>query len=110
MNDIYSLGPLEKNIMDIIWKKREASVNDVLKILRKGREIAYTTVMTIMYRLVEKGLLKRTKDGKAYRYTPYYSRKQIVHNSVKSVISSLVNQFGREAVVAFTDELEKIHK
>lgn len=110
MNEAYSLGPLEKAIMDIVWQRKKASVRDIHNTLKNKREIAYTTVMTIMTRLFDKGLLKRKKQGMAYVYLPDQSKEQIIHKSVKLVIDSFVNKFGREAVVAFTDELDKIQK
>ncbi len=110
MNETYSLGPLEKDIMEIVWQRKQTSVRGVHAALSDRREIAYTTVMTIMTRLFEKRLLKRKKKGMAYVYTPYHSKEQIIQKSVKNVIDSFVNKFGREAVVAFTDELEKIQK
>ncbi|HEX6062217.1 MAG TPA: BlaI/MecI/CopY family transcriptional regulator, partial [Candidatus Limnocylindria bacterium] len=53
------LGPLETAVMDRLWKRRQATVRDVVDDLAKSRSLAYTTVMTIMTRLHAKGLLVR---------------------------------------------------
>ncbi|MGH7405089.1 MAG: BlaI/MecI/CopY family transcriptional regulator, partial [Candidatus Methylomirabilales bacterium] len=53
-------GDLEAEIMDVIWGLGRATVADVHKVLEGQREIAYTTVKTVMGRLAEKGYLRRT--------------------------------------------------
>ncbi len=58
-----SLGSLEKEIMEILWKLKTASVRSVLNQLCKKREVAYTTIMTTMSRLHAKGVLKRQQDA-----------------------------------------------
>ncbi|SDG34453.1 Predicted transcriptional regulator [Sinosporangium album] len=63
------LGELESTIMDRMWSyNRPALVREVLEDLRSEREIAYTTVMTVMDKLHTKGLLKRKPFGRAYAY------------------------------------------
>lgn len=71
-----NLGPLEDEVMRVVWKKKSLTVREVLETLRKVRTIAYTTVMTIMDSLYRKGFLKRVKIKKAYRYFP--ASKKIV--------------------------------
>ena len=106
----YNLGPLEREVMDCIWRDEKVSVKDVHSCLKKSRKIAYTTVMTIMTRLTEKGFLVRKMSGRAFVYTPQKTRKQAAKGIVSSVFDKLVNQFGEEAVVAFSDELNKVSK
>ena len=102
-----NLGPLEQEVMGSMWKEKNASVSDVHRCLQKKRKIAYTTVMTIMTRLTEKGFLIRRMEGKAYLYSPKKTKEQTAKNVVKRIINSLVDQYGKEAVSAFTDELKK---
>ena len=64
----FSLGPMEQEVMDCIWKEERLSVSDVHKCLRSKRKIAYTTVMTILTRLYKKGFLKRAKSGRQFLY------------------------------------------
>ena len=92
--------------MSCLWGTRGKKVREVHKCLEGDREIAYTTVMTIMTRLTDKGLLTRKRSGKAYIYTPRATRKQEARKMVGGIFSSLVDQFGEDAVVAFSDELE----
>jgi predicted transcriptional regulator len=103
----YNLGPLEQEVMDCVWRDEKVSVREVHSCLKKSRKLAYTTVMTIMMRLNEKGFLSRKMVGKAYLYTPKKTKEKVAKGVVKKIIDSLVDQYGQEAVTAFTDELEK---
>ena len=102
----YSLGPLEQEVMSCLWDTEGKKVGEVHKSLEGKRVIAYTTVMTIMTRLAEKGFLTRKRSGKAYVYTPRATKQQTARKMVGGIFTSLVNQFGEDAVVALSDELE----
>lgn len=69
------LGGLEQAIMDRLWAwNRSATVREVLEDLSRDRQVAYTTVMTVMTNLERKGLLKRTPVGRAFAYMPTASK------------------------------------
>lgn len=71
------MGDLEVDIMELVWKKADptVTVRDIYDVLRQQRQIAYTTVMTTMVRLAEKGILRIVdKAGLANCYTPELSR------------------------------------
>lgn len=68
------LGELETEIMRRLWRRgRPTSVRELVDELRGDREIAYTTVMTVLDNLHKKGWLRRQLDGRAYRYEPVSS-------------------------------------
>jgi predicted transcriptional regulator len=68
-------GELEAVIMEKLWERgHPALVRDVLDDLRGDRDLAYTTVMTVMDNLHRKGWLRRERDGRAWRYEPTGSR------------------------------------
>jgi predicted transcriptional regulator len=68
------LGNLEIRVMDIVWARGESSVRDVFG--KIDRPLAYTTVMTTLERLFKKGLLLREKSGRAFLYSPAFSRDE----------------------------------
>ena len=72
-----SLFDLEAEIMETVWSSgwETFAVSDVHNILEKEREIAYTTVMTTVSRLFDKGLLDRHKEGRRYIYVPKMTRE-----------------------------------
>lgn len=101
------LGELESEIMEVIWLKNEASVRDVLKEIEQRKEIAYTTVMTVMVRLHEKGLIERTKDGQAFIYSPAVTKEELEEDTVKSIFKSILTGSSKLAISNFVDEVSK---
>lgn len=99
------LFDLETEIMDVVWSQRlgDFAVGDVLAVLEKRREIAYTTVMTTMGRLHEKGLLTRRRDGKRYLYSPQCSREEFLQSSAREVLEGLGHTSGRDAVALLAE-------
>ncbi len=73
---VRELGDLEKQVMDRMWSwDRPVAVREILADLRPERDLAYTTIMTVMDNLHRKGVLTREKDGRAYLYRPVLSRE-----------------------------------
>lgn len=103
------LGELELDVMRVVWESGSMTVRDVLEALAETRPLAYTTVMTIMGRLADKGLLVVDKQGKAYRYRPVYSREEFEAQAVSRVVQSLINDFGGEiAISQFVEQLSAV--
>ncbi|MFF5209544.1 BlaI/MecI/CopY family transcriptional regulator [Streptosporangium sp. NPDC000396] len=87
------LGDLESAIMDRLWSyRRPASVRDVLEDLRREREIAYTTVMTVMDKLHTKGLLRRKPVGRAYIYEVVATKEAYTAELMRNTLASSGNQ------------------
>lgn len=113
------LHELEAAIMEVVWSKHltEFAVGDVLAVLQKRRDIAYTTVMTTLGRLHEKQLLERKRDGKRYLYTPKLSREEFLESTARQVLDravaapqamSMLAEKVSEASVSELDELEAL--
>ena len=95
------LGDLECEIMELVWKKANptVTVRDIYENLRQQRQIAYTTVMTTMVRLAEKGLLKIVdRSGLANCYAPAESREAFIRNAVGKVLAIFVKEFPDESM------------
>lgn len=101
------LGPLEGDIMDVVWQNDQVTVRDVHEELNKTRPMAYTTVMTTMGRLADKGLLAKDQSHAAHRYRARVSREQYARSTVKSVVDWLVSHFPDPAVSYFIDRVER---
>ncbi len=92
--------------MEQVWQRGEATVREVLEALNAGRkQRAYTTVMTIMARLDEKGLLRRKKRGKTHVYRPAMSRKEYLAARAQSEVDELVADYGDLALAHFARQL-----
>jgi predicted transcriptional regulator len=81
-----TLTPQELSIMKVIWGRDEATVRDVYEALREKRPVAYTTVMTMMKILEEKGYLKKTTGERAHVYKPAKPRNQVVGAMVRDFV------------------------
>jgi len=103
------LGELESEIMEIIWRQKDTvAVRDITEILSKKRQIAYTTVMTIMARLTNKGVLVRHLSGPSYLYKPKVTKEQFIAKAVHGIFSSTVSTLGEEVFAHFIKEIQKI--
>lgn len=99
------LGHLEAAVMEIMWRQGEASVRDVYEVLLREREIAYTTVMTIMSRLADKNILQKEKKGLAYVYRPACSRDDFARSVVTEVIDGLLEDYAEVAFSHFVNRM-----
>lgn len=91
------LGPLEQDVMDVVWELGETTVRDVHDELTRRRKIAYTTVMTTMTRLAAKGLLRRDTKALAHRYRPTVTREAYAQATVANVMGWLVDRYPEPA-------------
>ena len=81
-----TLTPQELAIMKVVWSRDKATVRDVYEALRAKRTIAYTTVMTMMRILEEKGYLKKTLVDRAHVYKPAQRRQQVIGAMVRDFL------------------------
>jgi len=102
------LGPLEQDVMDVVWRLRDTTVREVHAELAGSREIAYTTVMTTMARLARKGILLRDTADLAHRYRPVVSRDQYARGAVGDVLSWLLERYPEPAVAYLADVVEEL--
>jgi predicted transcriptional regulator len=102
------LGPLEQDVMDVVWSLGEATVRDVHEELASTRVIAYTTVMTTMSRLARKGLLSRDTADLAYRYRPAVSREHYGRGAVGDVLSWLLDRYPEPAAAYLADVVGEV--
>ena len=95
------LGPLEAEVMRAVWAARgPVSVREMLERLNEGRKpaLAYTTVMTVMARLAEKGILKRRAEGRSFLY------EATARDAAEIAVRGVVRDFGDAAVSHFVEE------
>lgn len=86
------LGDLEHAVMDVLWSRDAFTpVRVVHEELAQGREIAYTTVMTVLDRLAKKGIVERKLDGRAWLYRPARSRLDLYVESINDSLSGLTD-------------------
>lgn len=94
--------------MDAVWRSGSATVADVVDALKPRTDAAYTTVMTVMTRLTEKGLLKRRLQGRGYLYVPSQTREAYEEALSRARIRGLIKEFGDVAIAQFAEELRDV--
>ncbi len=103
------LGELELAVMEIVWAHGPVTVRTVLDLLNQGeRALAYTTVMTILSRLAEKGWVRTEKEGRAFLYQATRSPEEAEAAAVGEVVRALLHDFGEVAVAQFVKELDQV--
>jgi predicted transcriptional regulator len=86
-----TLTEQELEIMKVVWELRTATVRDVYEALLRRRKIAYTTVMTMMNILEEKGYLKKRAEDKAHVYRPAQAKAKVIRAMVKEFVQRVFN-------------------
>lgn len=104
----WPLGPLEERVLQIVWRRGPCTVRRVLEDLLPEHRVAYTTVMTVMVRLAEKGLLRRESSGGSYTYTAAFSEREYAALVTRRLTRDLVARFGDVALLQFAAELENV--
>ncbi len=101
------LGPLAAAIVREVAERGEASVADVVAGLRRTqqREHAYTTIMTVMSRLYEKGVLTRDRRGRQYIYRPTAPEAELVDRLSALAVDRVVERYGTAALRHFAVRL-----
>lgn len=99
------LGELEAEIMELMWSRDQATVRDIHDTLALRRAIAYTTVMTTMSRLFDKGILRRRPQANHYLYSPALTRDEFTRRVAGSVIDGLLEDFSRPALAHLVDRI-----
>ncbi|MEX0974023.1 MAG: BlaI/MecI/CopY family transcriptional regulator [Bacillota bacterium] len=102
-----ALGGLESKVMNAVWSIGRCTVREVYDRLRVEQDLAYTTVMTVMSRLSNKGFLKREMVDGSYFYESAMSRQEFRSALVGEVLDSLLESFSEETVAHLADRVGK---
>jgi len=110
-----TLTEQELEIMKVVWELQTATVRDVYETLLGRRKIAYTTVMTMMNILEEKGYLKKRAEDKAHVYRPAQAKAKVIRAMVQEFVERVFNGSAEPLLVHLVKdrhlspaELEKI--
>lgn len=83
------LTPVELEVMILIWARKGGTVRDVLADLPKERDLAYTSISTVLRILERKGFLQSNKEGRTHRYIPLVEQDEYETTNVKSLVKRL---------------------
>lgn len=95
--------------MRTLWRRSPATVGEVLETINADQApgLAYTTVMTVLSRLHEKGYVRRRRVGRGYEYEPAYTENELVDLLGKREVSEIVDRYGRVALAHFAATLRE---
>jgi predicted transcriptional regulator len=100
MAKLTGLGALERAVMDHLWDAgAPQTVRQVHDTLRSRRELAYTTVMTVLQRLARKGLVAQIRDDRAYQYAALRGRDELVAGLMVDALDQAADSGGRRAAL-----------
>ena len=99
-----TLTEQELELMKIVWELGKPTVRDVYEKLRKRRKVAYTTVMTMLNVLADKGRLTKRKEGKAYLYQPSEPRRKVVGSMVKEFVGRVFDGSAKPLLVQLVED------
>jgi predicted transcriptional regulator len=112
-----TLTEAELRVMEVIWAKGSATVNQVVSEVRDQQILAYTTVMTCLRILEEKGYVRHTKEGRAFVYHPVIAKVEARRNAVRFLVSRFFNDSPELLVLNILEheriepqELERLEK
>jgi predicted transcriptional regulator len=94
-----TLTAQELAVMKVVWRRGSVTVRDVYETLRATRQIAYTTVMTMMNILEAKGYLKKDKQDRAYQYRPARPERAVIAAMVREFINRVFDGAPRPLLV-----------
>ena len=103
-NETPKLTNAELEIMHVVWELDSATVREVHESLNQRRTLAYTTVMTMMNILEEKGHLTRHKQGRAYRYEPVRPKSQVISGMVDDFVGKVFEGSARPLVLGLVKD------
>lgn len=103
------LGDLERAVMEHLWTEESlhpagVTVREVHDAIGVERGLAYTTLMTVLDRLAKKELVKRERDGRAWRYTAAATRHELTSETLHHTLGDLAGTERRSALLHFLDE------
>jgi len=102
-----ALGELERAVLETLWDKGELSGKDIFDLLGQPRNIRHNTILTVLDRLVRKGLVLRRKLGRDNSYKPKISRDEYIDKVASPIISELMDISGDVTLAAFVEKARR---
>src|ERR1700676_4923013 len=94
----------ELEIMKVVWQLETATVRQVYETMLAHRRIAYTTVMTMMNILEQKGYLKKRQEDRAYVYRPSQPQQHVIKSMVPEVVNRVFNGSAEPLLVHLVED------
>lgn len=100
------LSNLEQQVMDIIWKHKQCTVRNVLQYIK--RDLAYTTVATLLQRLHAKGFVTRRETRNGFIYLAKFSKESYSKNVAQNFLKKFIHSFGDTGIASFAESIDTL--
>lgn len=107
---IKNVGPLEQKVLAILWQNQEATARDICSSLEEqGERRAYSTIRTIINRLVKKKIVSQRLDEteKIYIYTPIYTKSELEKRIIHGLLGDMLKKFEQSTINYLAEELSE---
>lgn len=108
--NVKRISNLEYEVINILWIRGECTIRDVFEILLQNKKLAYTTVATILKRLLDKGLVVRNEKNFVIHYSPKISKAEYSRSLSSTFFSKFFQSYGDMALASFAESIEKLPK
>jgi predicted transcriptional regulator len=102
------ISSLEQEVMNLVWSQPQSSVKSIVERISQTKPVAYTTILTIMQRLHEKGMVSRQKGKKAYLYAPKISKETYSKNIAQGFLEKFLHSFGEIGIASFAQSIDSL--
>jgi predicted transcriptional regulator len=99
-----SLTEVEQRVMEVLWSAQSGTVSEVLAAVETPKPLAFNTVQTMLRILEQKGYVRHTEEGRAFRYFPLVDRQQASRTAVQSVVRRFFGSPGALALNLLASE------
>ncbi len=103
------LGRLEQEILDVLWSKGDATGKEIFDSIKSKREIALTTVLTVIERLTNKNFVKKVRGESVYIFKPAFTKDEFAGKVSKEMLKSIFEISASGASASFVDMLADTH-
>ncbi|MCK4347679.1 MAG: BlaI/MecI/CopY family transcriptional regulator [Thermoplasmatales archaeon] len=103
-----NVGPLERKVLGILWRKKEATAREIcISLEQSGERRAYSTIRTIIKRLVQKKIIDQHKNhqDRKYTYTPILTKCELEAKIVQRIFGDLLEKFEQSTINYLSEEL-----
>ncbi|MBI5970474.1 MAG: BlaI/MecI/CopY family transcriptional regulator [Deltaproteobacteria bacterium] len=101
-------GPLEQDVLGVLWEKEEATGREVYSDLKRSRSIALTTVLTVLERLANKGFVTKAKGESVFIYRPAFTKDGFAREVSHGVLKNIFGISASGACASFVDALADV--
>ena len=101
-----TLSELEQNVMEVVWTLGKCTIREVVEETNKTKNLAYTTIATILERLLEKGLVEKDTSAFTVVFTPKQTKEEFSRN----LLDKFFRSFGDAAIASFAQSIDRLPK